>query len=174
MREQIQWKTEKQTQDKNGESTNKSSCIISFMNLWLYYLFKSKISKQQQQKSIISLPFFNPPIATSGFQNEIHILPHGLSCITGFYFYRFQTFPLLSFSHTDDLLLILFHRFQNMVLQNFLQLSLNILLQKALSITSLRYFLPSYCLFLPQPIITIIISSITLLTQMSFSSFIEM
>lgn len=43
MREQRQWKTEKWTQDKNGERTKQNPlALFHLCTLWLYYLFKTK------------------------------------------------------------------------------------------------------------------------------------
>ena len=56
MREQRQWKTEKKTQDKNGESTNKI-----LLHYFIYELYGSIIYskvKFQTTTKIISLPFF--------------------------------------------------------------------------------------------------------------------
>ena len=52
MRKQIQWKTEKQTQDKNGESTNKI-----LWHYFIYELYGSIIYSEVKKKKKKGEPF---------------------------------------------------------------------------------------------------------------------
>lgn len=135
---------------KWGKNKAKPSCTVSFMH--------SMALLSIQNKKNISCHYHssNPPRATGRFQNEIQILYHGLSCITGFHSCQFQVFPL---PHSATLVFFYLYSSStsNMVLQNFPQLSLNISSQKGfMSIQSLtsKVFtsnsLPSYYFF-PSP-----------------------